>query len=210
MPQSVGRHTSLTAPFLAIALALPAGSVGAQTASDSVLYHLTPQSRLEVLTGKAGLLSFAGHEHVIRARSFSGTVVFFPDQPARSRVDIRVLAESLEVLTPPDTAEIRKVTETMRTQVLKVAEHPEIRLRSTAVRLTPGGVELLAALTLVGATRSVPLTLSLERSADTLRATGRFSVRQTEFGIRPYAGGPGGSVKVADRLDFTIDVTAVR
>jgi polyisoprenoid-binding protein YceI len=94
--------------------------------------------------------------------------------------------------------------------VLRVAEHPEIRLQSTAVSVTPQGVELVAALTLMGATRSVPVTLRLQRSADTLRAAGRFSVKQTEFGIRPYAGGPGGSVKVADRLDFTIDVTALR
>jgi polyisoprenoid-binding protein YceI len=197
-------------PALAILLALLTRSGQAQGTGDSVVYHLAPESRFEVLTGKAGLLKFAGHEHRIRARRFTGTVVFFPDEPARSRVDVRVLAESLEVLTPPDTAEIRKVTETMRTKVLMVAEHPEIRLQSTAVRMTPAGVELLVALTLVGATRSVPVTLSLQRSADTLRAAGRFSVKQTEFGMRPYAGGPGGSVKVADRLDFAIDVTAVR
>jgi polyisoprenoid-binding protein YceI len=196
--------------WLLVVLAGCPAMARAQSPADSIVYRVTPESRFEVLTGRAGLLSFAGHEHLIRARRFSGTVVYFPDAPARSRVDIRVLAESLEVLTPPDTAEIRKVTRTMRTEVLRVAEHPEIRLQSTAVRMTPAGVELLAALTLVGATRSVPVTLSLQRSADTLRAAGRFSVKQTEFGIRPYAGGPGGSVKVADRLDFTIDVTAVR
>jgi polyisoprenoid-binding protein YceI len=201
--------TRRVAGLLLVAACCPASAV-AQSAADSIVYRVSPESRFEVLTGKAGLLSFVGHEHVIRARSFSGTVVFFPQAPARSRVDIVVLAESLEVLTPPDTAEIRKVTRTMRTEVLRVAEHPEIRLRSTAVSVTPQGVELLAALTLVGATRSLPVTLSLQRSADTLRAAGRFSVKQTEFGIRPYAGGPGGSVKVADRLDFTIDVTAVR
>lgn len=196
--------------WLLVVIACCPAMAGAQSPVDSIVYRVTPESRFEVLTGKAGLLSFAGHEHLIRARSFNGTVVFFPEAPARSRVDIRVLAESLEVLTPPDTAEIRKVTRTMRTEVLRVTEHPEIRLRSTDVRVTPQGVELLAALTLVGATRSVPVTLSLQRSADTLRVAGRFSVKQTEFGIRPYAGGPGGSVKVADRLDFTVDVTAVR
>jgi polyisoprenoid-binding protein YceI len=210
MPLPLARRPERIILATTIALASLTSSGQAQATTDSVIYRVAPESRFEVLTGKAGLLSFAGHEHVIRARSFSGVVVFFPDQPARSYVDIRVPAESLEVLTPPDTAEIRKVTETMRRQVLRVAEHPEIRLRSTGVTLTPKGVELLAALTLVGATRSVPVTLSLQRSADTLRAAGRFSVKQTEFGIKPYSGGPGGSVKVADRLDFTIDVTAVR
>ena len=204
------RPADRRARWLLVVLACCPAMARAQSTADSIVYRITPESRFEVLTGRAGLLSFAGHEHLIRARSFSGTVVFFPEAPARSRVDIRVLAESLEVLTPPDSAEIRKVTRTMRTEVLRVAEHPEIRLQSTAVHLTPQGVELLAALTLVGATRSVPVTLSLQRSADTLRVAGRFSVKQTEFGMRPYAGGPGGSVKVADRLDFTVDVTAVR
>lgn len=198
------------APLLVLAAAVSPCRAAAQAAPDSVVYHVTPTSRFEVRTGRAGLLSFAGHEHRIRARSFTGSVVVFPGHPERSRVDIRVLAESLEVLTPPDTAEIRKVTETMRTSVLQVAQHPEIRLRSMSVDETPAGVHLLAALTLVGETRSVPVDLTVRRAADTLRAAGRFSVKQSEFGIRPYSGGPGGAVKVADRVEFTIDVIAVR
>ena len=35
-------------------------------------------------------------------------------------------------------------------------------------------------------------------SGDTLRAKGGFSVKQTDFGIQPFRGGPGGTVKVAD------------
>jgi polyisoprenoid-binding protein YceI len=198
------------AAALLLAAALHPAHASAQSAADSVVYRVTPQSRLEVLTGKAGLLSFAGHEHLIRARSFTGTVVFFPDKPAQSRVDIRILAESLEVLTPPDTAEIRKVTAAMRTDVLRVAQYPEIRLRSSSVSTTPTGVQLLAALTLVGETRSVVVDVTVRRTADSLRAQGRFSVKQTDFGIKPYAGGPGGTVKVADRVDFTIDVIAAR
>ena len=193
---------------LALALLAPARAAG--QAADSVVYHVAPTSRFDVKTGKAGLLAFAGHEHLIRARAYEGTVVYFPDVPARSRVEIRVLADSLEVLTPPDTAEIRKVTAAMRADVLRVADHKEIVLRSTSVSPTRDGVHLIAALTLVGETRSVPVELKVQRGADTLRAAGTFSVKQTEFGIKPYSGGPGGTVKVADRVDFTIDVIAVR
>ena len=35
---------------------------------DSVVYVLSTASRFEVKTGKAGLLGFAGHAHVVRAR----------------------------------------------------------------------------------------------------------------------------------------------
>ena len=36
---------------------------------DSVVYVVTPASRFEVKTGKAGLLGFAGHGHLVRARA---------------------------------------------------------------------------------------------------------------------------------------------
>src|SRR2546427_4993826 len=41
-------------------------------ARDSVVYRVSPTSRFEVKTGKAGLFGFAGHEHLIRARGCTG------------------------------------------------------------------------------------------------------------------------------------------
>jgi polyisoprenoid-binding protein YceI len=175
-----------------------------------VVYVLSPMSKFEVKTGKAGLLGFAGHEHVIRARAFQGRVEYHPDTPADSRVEIVVPTESLEVLTPPDTEEIRKVTATMRTEVLDVAHFPEIRLTSRSVEPKEGRMRIVAALTMKGVTRDVPLDVLVAMSGDTLRATTTFSVKQTDFGIRPYRGGPGGTVRVADRVTFAISAVAVR
>ncbi len=176
-------------------------------ARDSVVYVLAPTSRFEVQTGKAGLFGFAGHEHLIRARSASGRIVYRPNNPADSRVEIVVAAESLEVLTPPDTAEVRKVTEAMRTEILRVDRYPVIRFASTTVTPTSDGLRVQGQLTLVGATRDVAADLRLDIAADTLRATGRFSLKQTAFGITPYRGGPGGTVRVAN--DVTIELAAV-
>ena len=50
----------------------------------------------------------------LQARAFRGEVVYYPRNPASSRVDITVLTDSLEVLTPPDTAEIRQVMQRRR------------------------------------------------------------------------------------------------
>lgn len=177
---------------------------------DSVVYHLTPTSRLEVTTGKSGLLGFAGHEHTIRARAFSGRVVYRPDSIAASHLEITVRTGSLEVLTPPDTQEIRKVTASMRTEVLDVANYPEIRLVSGRITGDARHMELTAALTIKGQTREVPITVELEIGPDTLRATTSFAVKQTDFGIRPYRGGPAGTVRVADRVKFSIHVIATR
>jgi len=177
---------------------------------DSVLYVLLPQSRFDVQTGKSGLFSFVGHEHLIRAQAMSGRIVYFPGAPERSRVEIVVPSERLEVLTPPDTEEIRKVTAAMRRDVLKVANHPEIRFVSSAVTPIPDGLRIRGDLTLVGATREVTVDVRLVQSEDTLRGTGTFAVKQTDFGIRPYRGGPAGIIRVADRLTFSFEAVALR
>jgi polyisoprenoid-binding protein YceI len=184
----------------------PAGFEGV----DSVVYRLVPSSRLEVKTGKAGLFGFAGHSHVIRARAFSGNVVYYPHAAARSHLQITVQTDSLEVLTPPDTAEIRKVTEAMRTETLHTDQYHEIRLVSKELTPTAHGFHMIGALTLVGQTRDVPIDVSVEVGVDTLRAEATFAVKQTDFGIKPFSGGPGGTVKVADRVTFNINAVAVQ
>src|SRR6266511_3338100 len=138
---------------------------------DSIVYVLSPTSRFEVKTGKAGLFGFAGHEHLIRARAFSGSIVYYPGNPASSRVEIVVPADSLDVLTPPDTAEIRKVTDAMRTDVLHTDRYPEIRLVSTAVTPTADGFDVQGVLTLAGQSRDVTVYLAVAIGADTLRAS---------------------------------------
>jgi polyisoprenoid-binding protein YceI len=178
--------------------------------ADSVVYRLIPSSRLEVNTGTAGVFGFAGHPHRIRARAFAGQVVYYPERRASSHLEITIMAASLEVLTPPDTAEIRKVTEAMRADVLRVEQFPEIRLVSRRVTPRSDGFRVAGALTLVGQTREVPIDVAVRLGTDTLRATAKFSVKQTDFGIEPYSGGPLGTVKVADRVTFDIDAIAVR
>lgn len=161
-------------------------------------------------TGKAGLLSFAGHSHLIRARGFAGRIIHDPDDPARSSVEITVPAAGLEVLTPPDTEEIRKVTAAMRADVLNVESHPVITFVSRRVSTIPDGLHVVGALTIVGKTIEIPVDIRLSVRSDTLHAITQFSVNQTAFGIKPYRGGPGGTVRVADRVKFDIAVVAVR
>ena len=200
-------------PNLALLLLLLiSGTAQAQQpqAGDSVIYRLASSSRLVVKTGKAGLFGFAGHSHVIQARAFQGEIVYYPKSPSSSRLDIRVLADSLKVLTPNDTAEIRQVTETMRTKVLHTAEYPEIRLVSRRVVREGAGFHIIGALTLAGHTRELPIEVAVRIGADSLEATSQFSVKQSDFGIKPVSAGPGGTVKVADRVSFEIKAVALR
>ena len=176
---------------------------------DSVVYRLAASSRLQVKTGKAGLFGFAGHTHVIQARGFTGEIVYYPGKPSSSHLDITVSTDSLEVLTPPDTAEIRKVTESMR-GVLRTAEYPEIKLVSRQVTPSSDGFHIVGAMTLAGQTRELPIDVAVRIGLDTLEAASTFAIKHTDFGITPFSGGPGGTVKVADRVTFNIRAVAVR
>ena len=202
------RRTTL---FVALcALVTEGAPLRAQAARDSAVYRLSTDSRLEVKTGKAGLLGFAGHEHTIRARGFSGRVVFFPGSPGSSRVDLRIATDSLDVMTPPDTEEIRKVTEAMRGEVLHVDRFPEILFAARATSVSGDTYRMSATLTMHGESRTFPVDVRVTVSRDTIRAASTFSVRQSDFGITPFRGGPGGAVRVADRVTFDVAAIAVR
>jgi polyisoprenoid-binding protein YceI len=185
------------------------GGGGGTGAADSVVYVVSAASRFDVKTGKAGLLGFAGHDHLIRARAVSGRIVRYRDTPAASHVSIVVSTDGLDVVSSSDTAERRQVTEAMRRDVLQADRYGEITFASHAVTASDGGVRVEGELTLAGQTRDLVVDVAVTTNGDTLWATARFSVKQSDFGIRPYRGGPGGLVRVADRVTFDIEAIAL-
>ena len=64
--------------------------------------------------------------------------------------------------------------------------------------------------TMEGKTRVIPVTANVRIGRDTIRAGGSFVVKQTDFGIEPFRGGPGGTVKVADKVTLCFDLVATR
>jgi polyisoprenoid-binding protein YceI len=94
--------------------------------------------------------------------------------------------------------------------VLRTADFPVIRLVSQEVQRKEGGFHVVGAMTLVGRTRTVPLDVLTRITGDTLEAASTFSVKQTDFGITPFRGGPGGVVKVADRVAIDFKAVGVR
>jgi polyisoprenoid-binding protein YceI len=184
-------------------------ALAGQSPPDSAVYHVDPASRLVVKTGKAGLFGFAGHTHVIRARAISAQLVYHPGQPT-SYLRIKLPTDSLEVLTPQDTAEIRKVTEAMRTDVLHVDRYPEMAFAADSLNVRSGKLEMQLAVTMEGTTRKVPVIADVKVGRDTIRAGGVFTAKQTDFGIKPFKGGPAGTVKVADKVTFCFELIATR
>ena len=175
---------------------------------DSAVYVLSPETQLQVHVGRSGMLRFLGHEHLIRARGVTGRIIYYFGAPTASSVAITVPAASLEVLTPPDSAEIRQVTEVMRSQVLAVTRYPEITFASREVTAIAGGYRVRGALSILGVSRDLTVDVAVAIQPDTLRATASFAVKQRDYGIEPVRAG-GGTVRVADRVAIDCVIVAV-
>jgi polyisoprenoid-binding protein YceI len=193
----------LLAALLAAPAALPAGETAylVDSARSSVTIHV----------GRAGLLSFAGHTHIVMAPDLEGRITAVPDDLPQSMVALSFPAGRLTVVERGEPAgDAPKVQEAMLgPKVLDAARFPAITFHSSAVSGTasgPGAYRLVVrgSLTLRGVTRPITLPLAVEVGASGLKATGRMILRQTDYGIEPVS--VAGVVKVKNELaiDFSI------
>jgi polyisoprenoid-binding protein YceI len=178
-------------------MALPAGSTrfGPDNAS------------LEVRTYREGMAAKVGHDLVLDVGRWEATLDV-PADPGDAKVTLQADARSLQVreglrgvkpLTDKDRAEIvRNIDE-------KVHGGQPISFVSRSVRLEDGGARLVAEgdLTMAGTTRPLTTTLIL---GDDGRAHGTVTLRQSEWGIKPYRGLMG-ALKVRDDVEVVIDAS---
>lgn len=164
---------------------------------------------LTVSTYVGGLGSKMGHDLVLEATRWSGTVNI-DDEPQASSARITIDAKSLEVvkatggvkpLSDKDKSDIAE----NQAKTLQSAKHPEITFESTSVSGSPPKLSLLGNLTIAGTTRPVTLDVTVEESAGEARFTGKAAVIQTDFGIKPYS--KLGALKVKDQVDVEVSFT---
>lgn len=188
------RLPSLMLSVLALGLLLHAQQPPARTIDPAT-------STLTVYAYKAGLFSFAAHDHEISAPIASGEVVLADGAP---RVRLVVDARQMKVLDPKLEAEKRaEVQETMHSaKVLDTAKYPQIVFESTAVRrVSAGRWQVTGDLELHGARQ--PLTFDVVETGGSY--TGEVRFRQTAYGIKPISIA-GGSIKVKDEVKITFTV----
>ena len=207
----------MTRLFIAATLALLATMSSSHPGAASNTYQIDPaKSRLTIAVGKSGAFSFlAGHKHEVSGPIESGSIDVDPANLSGSRVSLAIATSSLKVSgedePPEDRPKVQKAMESE--QVLGVAQYPHITFESTGVTGGRPGTPTLdvvvaGRLTIRDVTRPVSVPVHLQLSDQSLKANGRFSVRQTEFGIKPIS--VGGAVAVKDRLDIAFSVAAQR
>jgi len=196
---------------LACALAL-AGSLSLRAAGPRTFTVEPDRSHALIAVGKSGAFSFAGHTHEVEAPVTSGSVRLDPDTPSKSDVKLVFNAAKMRVTGKGDPADdVPKVQEVMiGEQVLDVKKFPTITFESTGVTAKGAApsMELTVAgrLTIRGATRPVTAPVSVRIEGAMLSATGKFLIKQTDFGIKPIS--VGGVVKVKDELTITFTIVA--
>jgi len=166
--------------------------------------------RLTVNTYVGGMGAKMGHDLVLEATRWSGSVDLEADNPSASKIQVTVDARSLEVvqatgglkpLSDKDKGDIAQNQE----KTLQSGKHPEITFQSTAITGTAPRLTVTGNLSIAGSSRPVTLDVDVEDSGNETRLTGKTTLVQTEFGVKPYS--KMGALKVKDPVDLQVTVT---
>jgi hypothetical protein len=193
----------------AVPSGFPLGHYGELLRRGGEVFRVLPdESLLVVEVRRAGSLARLGHDHVVASRHVHGYVapgegrgdLFVPLE--RMTVDQAALRAESGMAAGPTAADIEGTRRNMLA-VLDVARHPDVLL---SVKSWAGGQAQLE-LTLHGVTRGMIVPVTIETGPDALTASGRFSINQTDFGIKPFSI-LGGAIQVQDRLDLRFRLVA--
>ena len=160
-----------------------------------------------------------GHDHVMKAQTFSGTVVWDSEDAAACDVQISVPASALQVDPPgarermgldPDGAigdgqKGTVVKNMLGKHVLAADAFPDLSFASSSCDGTTGAVQVRGELKVhgVGKAVAVPMTITLEEGS--FHAKGTFDLGHADFGMKPFTYGPG-TPRNAEKLTFVVDV----
>ncbi len=198
--------------ILVVSLILLAATVKAQKSHTYTI--VTGESSFWVFVPKAGLLSGFAHDHQIGIKSFSGKIVVPESGAGGGSLELNVDATSLVVLdTKPSEEDKKKIQNSMHSEVLESTKYSKVTFKSASVSdLKQTGGEnysftLNGDLTLHGVTKRIAMPVSLTINAKQLRAEGKYTLRQTDFGIKPYSAA-GGTVKVKNEITVNFNIVA--
>jgi polyisoprenoid-binding protein YceI len=169
-------------------------------------------SRFMVRAFASGMLSAMGHNPTISIRDFTGEAVFDPADMGKASLRIQIRADSLEVTDDISSKDRQEMESMMNEKVLESARYPAIVFESRAASADQLGegryrVTLNGHLSLHGVTRSLPVTAQVTVIGGMLRASGEFSILQSNYGI-PLVSVAVGTLKLKDELKFTFEIIA--
>lgn len=197
-------------PIPTAAPAPPASTTAPALPQRAGTLAIDPAASLIAITvRRGGPLARLGHDHVVAARTIVGSV-----DPARGHAALRFRLDELTVDEPalrteagldtqPSADAIAGTRRNMLTRVLDAEHYPTVDI----VIERTGSASVSAAITLHGVTRRYDVPVTLEQGAAGVRASGTLSLRQSDFGLVPFAV-LGGALAVQDELALRFDLRA--
>jgi polyisoprenoid-binding protein YceI len=167
-------------------------------------------SRFTVQAFATGMLSFAGHNPVIGVRDFEGELGFVPETYERGFVRMTLGLTQLDVLDEMKSDDRKKLEQSMYNDILEVERFPSAVYESSEVTVNKLGGGLLQAraagnLSFRGVTQSQTIDAHISDMGAMLRVSGEFSLRQSDYGIKPVSFA-GGALRLKDELKFKFEL----
>jgi polyisoprenoid-binding protein YceI len=154
------------------------------------------------------------HDHEIGVKSFTGRIVVPESGASGGSLELDIDAKSLAVLDQKVSEEDRKkIFDAMHNEVLESAKHQKITFKSVSVSdVKQTGNDaysftLSGDLTLRGVTKRIAVPVALTITPQQLRATGKYTLKQTDFGIKPYSAAAG-TIKVKNEVVVNFSIVA--
>ena len=182
--------------------------------ATTVRYLIDAKRSTFIVRGFAtGMLSAFAHSPTIAITDFQGEVEWSSGALEDASLRLVIQAASLNVTDDISDKDRREIEHKMHHEVLEADGFSEIIYEcprvSSIQKLGEGlfTVVLNGELSLHGVTRTQPVSARVTLNGDTLRAAGDFSVRQSDYEIKPVSAA-GGTVKLKDELKLSFNITA--
>jgi polyisoprenoid-binding protein YceI len=165
---------------------------------------------LLVRTGVKGRAAQMGHRLTIAMMRWRAEVSWTGAEPVAA--ELTVETGSLQVLRGDGgvkglSAPEKALARSNALKALGASRFPEIRFTADAIEKTGDGYRLTGELRIHGKSRTQVIDLRTEDLGDSWRMSAQSTVRQSDYGVKPYSLLLG-SVRVAD--DVTVSFTAAR
>jgi polyisoprenoid-binding protein YceI len=169
-------------------------------------------SRFTVQAFATGMLARMGHNPTIGIRDFSGEMKFNPDKLEAGSFHLVIKSASLSVQDDISDKDLREIERLMKQEVLETAKFPEIVYDAPSISVTKMAEALYSGalngkLTLHGVTRNQPIAVRVALFGTLLRASGEFTLDQTDYNIK-LVSVAGGALKLKDALKFSFEILA--
>ena len=202
------------APQAPLVPALATGPDAYRTAaaSGTAVYAIDPDASLVAVTvRRGGLMARLGHDHLVASHTLTGYAA-----PGMGRADVSFRLDQLTIDEPqllrdagigtsPSPEAVEGTRKNMLGPVLDAERYPVVTLHAEL----PADGRLRVAVTLHGTTRRLELPAAVQVDAAQVTASGAARLKQTDFGITPFAVGAG-LLAVQDEIAVSFNIVARR